>query len=802
MNGPSMNVDITQLLNDPVHFFQKFFSQVSAATLIGYAFLFLLIIWGITLSKKYLAMRGSSQSDYSLKEAEEAVRSQDPHRAAELFEQAGQYDQAIRAYKGAKAYQQIGRIYEQKKEWEEAAQFYKLAGNAEKSAMMYQRGGEYLRAAEEYLSCKKIALAAEMYEKGKRYRDAAVQYEKSGNLSKAAALYEYSNDFEKAAEKYEAAFLKQKIANPGLSPEKMRQLNQLALQSGQLYIKAKKFQKAMELFSAADFPSEAAEAALQAGETNKAAELFVAAHLFDKAALLYEKLGNSQQGHRVIAKKYMEEQDFSSAAKAFENGESWIEAADMYDRVGEKSKSGEMYMNGGDYHHSAECFLSAGDEASAAQSFEKGGRLKDAAELYLKLGMYDKAAQMQEAAGNYYSAALLLKQQGKLDQTISYLQKVDSRSGDYYQASLLLGQMLMERGMIQAARERLQKVVAQEPISAHNLEFHYQLALLHEKSKEFEEAQALYEKILAEDFNYKDVKGRSDLLKKALTEVKKVLEASRLEKPPEKAVLPSSTEGPARYKIIKKIGQGGMGVVYQAQDTILKRLVAYKVLPQAIKENETMLQNFLQEARIAAALNHSNVVTLFDTGKNGDEIFITMEYVDGISLKEYLETKSLGIGDLVGIMKSICRGVAYAHSQNVVHRDLKPANVMLAKDRTVKIMDFGLAKMVTDSVADKTSVKGTPLYMSPEQILGQKVDQQSDIYSLGCTFYRMVAGRPPFTQGDVYYQHLHTSPVSPRSLNADLPGDLEKIILKCIEKKKENRYKAVNELLDDLVLLG
>lgn len=800
MNLSSLNIDFSQLFNDPVHFFEQLFSQISTATFIGYAFLFFLIVWGFTLARKYAAMRGSADSGFSLREAE-AARSQDPYRAAELFEQAGQYDQAIRAYKEAKAYQPIGRIYEQKKEWEQAAQFYKLGGNGEKSATMYQRGGDYLRAAEEYLSCKKISMAAEMYEKGKRYRDAAIQYEKSGNLSKAAVLYEQSNDFEKAAEKYETYFLKQKMANPGLSPEKTKQLNHLAHQSGQLYMKAKKFKKAMELFSAAGFPSEAAEAALQAGETDKAAELFVAAHLFDKAALLYEKLGNSRQGQRVIAKKYVEEQDFASAARAFETGESWIEAAEMYERIGEKLKSGEMYMNGGDYHRSADCFLAGGDEASAAQSFEKGGRLKDAADLYLKLGLYEKAAQMQEAAGNYYSAALLVKEQGRIDQSISYLQKVDSRSGDYYQATLLLGQMLIDRGMIQAARERLQKVVSQEPISSHNLEFYYQLALLHEKGKEFEEAQGLYEKILAEDFNYKDVKGRSDLLKKALAEVKKVIDASRVERPPERPVLPSS-ETPARYKIIKKIGQGGMGVVYQAEDTILKRVVAYKVLPQAIKENEAMLQNFLQEARIAAALNHPNVVTLFDTGKNGEEIFITMEYVDGISLKEYLETKPLSVAEMVGIMKSICKGVAYAHSKNVVHRDLKPANVMLAKDKTVKIMDFGLAKMVTDSVADKTSVKGTPLYMAPEQILGEKVDHQSDIYSLGCTFYRMVAGRPPFTQGDVYYHHLHTAPASPVTFNSGLPGDLEKIILKCIEKKKEKRYKVVTEIFDDLVLLG
>lgn len=800
MNPSSLNVDFGLLLNDPVRFFKQLFSGVSAVTSIGYLFFLILILWGFTLAKKYLAMRGSSGFD-SLKEAELAARSQDPYRAGELFEQAGQYDEAIRAYKEAKAYQQIGRIYEQRKEWEGAAQFYRLSGNAEKSAVMYQRAGEYLRAAEEYLSCRKVSLAAEMYEKGKRYREAAGQYEKAGNLLKAAALYEQANDPERAAEKYEAYFLKQKTAGPELGSEKAKQVNQAAYQGGQLYVKAKKFHKAVSLFSSAGFPAQAADAALHSGEKTQAAQFFVSAGLFDRAAILYEELGDSKQGLRVIAKKYVEEQDFLSAAKAFEKGESWIEAAEMYDRAGEKSKSGEMYLNGGDYHRSAECFLAVGDEGAAAGSFEKGGKFKEAAELYMKIGMFDKAAQMQESVGNFYSAALLLKQQGKLDRTISYLQKVDSRSGDYYQASLLLGQLLMERGMTQAARERFQKVVAQEPISSYNLEFYYQLALLQEKNKEFEEAQSLYEKILAEDFNYKDVKGRSDLLKKALTEVKKAIEASRIEKPSERPV-PPPLETPARYKIIKKVGQGGMGVVYQAEDTVLKRVVAYKVLPQAIKENEAMLSNFLQEARIAAALNHPNVVTLFDTGKNGDEIFITMEYVDGISLKEHLEGSAPSIRELIGIMKLICRGVAYAHSKNVIHRDLKPANVMLTKDRSVKIMDFGLAKVVTESMADKTSVKGTPLYMSPEQILGQKVDQQSDIYSLGCTFYRMVTGRPPFGQGDVYYHHLHTAPVSPRSLNPNIPGPLDQIILKCIQKEKEKRFKTVNDLIDDLVRLG
>lgn len=244
-----------------------------------------------------------------------------------------------------------------------------------------------------------------------------------------------------------------------------------------------------------------------------------------------------------------------------------------------------------------------------------------------------------------------------------------------------------------------------------------------------------------------------------------------------------------------------MGVVFLAEDVVLKRNVAYKVLPQSIRENPAALQSFLQEARIAAALNHPNLVTIFDTGKNGEDIYITMEYVDGQSLKSFLERNKPPIEVLMEIMKSICLGVAYAHERNVIHRDLKPGNIMLLHDRTVKIMDFGLARLLTDTIIEKTSVKGTPLYMSPEQIIGKKVDKQSDIYSLGCLFYRMLAGHPPFTKGDIYFNHLHTMPSPPTSSRLKIPDALSQIILKSIEKRKEDRITEIEEILESLTQL-
>jgi serine/threonine protein kinase len=346
--------------------------------------------------------------------------------------------------------------------------------------------------------------------------------------------------------------------------------------------------------------------------------------------------------------------------------------------------------------------------------------------------------------------------------------------------------------MLDAARERYKKLISKKEIGPETLEPYYNLALIYEKNREYQNALFLFEKILAENFNYKDVRDHIELVKEGLRQERTFAESR-------KSGDSSGSGLKGRYKLSKKLGQGGMGVVYLAEDTLLNRVVAYKVLPPSVRDNLKVLENFLQEARVAAAINHPNIVTIYDTGSEGVEAYIVMEFVDGVSLKELLEkTPSMAISDLIAIAKQICQGLEYAHNKNVIHRDIKPANIMLNKDNMVKIMDFGLAKILSESEAEGTSVKGTPLYMSPEQIQGKRVDHRTDLYSLGCTLYRMAAGHPPFIEGDVYYHHLHTSPAPPRSLNPQVPEKLNQIILKCLAKDPEQRYQRAKDILADL----
>jgi tetratricopeptide (TPR) repeat protein len=734
------------------------------------------------------------------REAKRAEKQGDYQQAGELYRMIAYSDKAIEMYKRAGAHREVAFLYEQDKKWEEAAEHYEKSGNLEKAAVMFQKQGNYVKAGELLINAKRLLPAAEMFERGEAFKLAAELYQQTGSPHKAAACCEKMGETAQAAELYEQCYLQEKAkwkdtTQPGGSTDRNK-ANGYAHQAGQLYIGAGQYQKAATLFTSGGFDSEAADALMLAGEYDKAAEIYYDKKLYQKAAQAYEQGGESKKSYQIQGEMHLEHGNRLEAAQCFEKAGNLHQAAEVYERLGNSIKAGEMYLQGGDYQRAAEIFMSAGEIPLAAQAYEQGKYFKEAGELYLKIQQPEKSLELYKQLGEHYAAAMVLYKLGRQEDSITLLQKVDTSSADYYQASLLLGKIFVERGMLDAAKQRYQKIFSAEHPGPEALEYLYQLALAYEKSREYEEALAIYEKILAEDFSFGDVKARTDGLRRALTEVKKALgEAKTVTAKPAVAV----GDAKGRYKILKKVGQGGMGVVYQAEDKVLHRIVAYKVLPPAVRESPKILENFLQEARVAAALTHANIVTVYDTGKNDTDLFITMEFVDGVTLKEYLEQRSpIPVPELVQIAKQICLGLDYAHNRNVIHRDIKPANIMLTKDYTVKIMDFGLAKLVDDSMADKTTVKGTPMYMAPEQILGKGVDHQSDIYSLGCTLYRMATGQAPFTDGDLYYHHLHTPPPSPKKFNPHIPDVLEQLILKCIEKDKANRYQRIRDVLKDL----
>jgi serine/threonine-protein kinase len=264
----------------------------------------------------------------------------------------------------------------------------------------------------------------------------------------------------------------------------------------------------------------------------------------------------------------------------------------------------------------------------------------------------------------------------------------------------------------------------------------------------------------------------------------------------------------SHYKLLKKLGAGGMGDVYLAQDTVLNRYVAVKILPKKFTSNPERLGRFQREAQVASILNHPNVLTIHEIGEHDGFHYIVTEYVDGETLGDAMKAGALPIPEAIRIAVGVAEALAAAHEFWIVHRDIKPDNIMLRRDRYVKVLDFGLAKLTDPGGASlhfetqPGTLPGSVRYVAPERLLGEAADPRTDLFSLGIVMYEMLAGETPFPgKGvlEIVQTILKSEPPPLRSRRPEAPETLELIVMKALEKDPALRYQTAKELLTDLV---
>jgi tetratricopeptide (TPR) repeat protein len=557
-----------------------------------------------------------------------------------------------------------------------------------------------------------------------------------------------------------------------------------------------------------------------------AAEWYAKAKDFAKAAQLYEEVANYEKAYELYqllgdyeraASNIQRVGDSRTAARNYEIVGKYDRAALLYEEMGDLPRAAKCYANAGNFLKAAKLYEDLGEQLLAAEFYEQAGERRQAGYLFRALEQNERAVENWEAylrehpddVPVAFELAKIYAETARYNEAIKQLQAIQDHAELRRDVLRLMAECFIEKGLYEVAADRLLDALGPAwKAQRDNLDLVYDLALAYERAGRLEEAKDLYSKVLAVDYYYRDVLQKLEKTRERITMARQETQmaavagqAAPAADPFGATVSAKVTKESLRYKIVRKLGQGGMGIVYLALDTRLGRYVAWKVLPAHLAGNPEFQKRLLQEACAIAQVAHPHIVAVYDVVTAPDECFLTMEYVDGPSLRAVLSReKTLPIGRGLRYAMQMASALAAAHQAQIIHRDVKPENVMIAAaSDTVKMVDFGLARLAEDAnVTREGCVVGTVTYMAPEQIRGESLDGRTDIYALGVVLFEMLAGRPPFVGQNILAQHLHVPAPPLNELVPEIPKAVSQLVAQCLEKNPDDRPRDAVTLHDEL----